>query len=224
VPARIRVGLVNDYAIVLEGLRALLSSEEPVIDVVEMDLNKSGPQRRVDVTLLDTYGSISPLRERVSMLCVDASNGAVVVFSFSDRPAAVHQAMRAGARGLISKAVPGEQIIDGVKAAANGEQVILAQRSRHAEIDASLQWPGRDIGLTERESQLLALLRTGMTNRQLAEHLFVSENTIKTQLRGLYAKTGVRNRVQAVALGEQGILGQHHLDGGGAIAGRGRDK
>ena len=76
-------------------------------------------------------------------------------------------------------------------------------------MDQALQWPGRNIGLTERESELLSLLPTGMTNRELGEHLYISENTVKTQLRHLYAKLDVRNRGQAVAIAGQGILGDH---------------
>ena len=101
------------------------------------------------------------------------------------------------------------QIIDGIKAAARGERVVITQRSQHAQIDEALRWPGREIGLTERESELLSLLATGMTNRELGDHLYVSENTIKTQLRHLYAKLDVRNRSQAVFFAGQGILGDH---------------
>ncbi len=68
---------------------------------------------------------------------------------------------------------------------------------------------GRSIGLTERESEILSLLSTGMTNRELGTSLYVSENTIKTHLRSLYAKLGVRNRAQAASLAGQGILGDH---------------
>jgi NarL family two-component system response regulator LiaR len=207
-PTPIRVALVNDYMIVLEGLRSLLRSSEPEIEVVEMDVKK-GPRRRVDVTLLDTYGELGSLSERVRALGADSSNGAIVVFSFSDRPEAVRRAMRAGAQGFISKAAPRPQIIDGIRAAAQGDRVVLTQRSHHAHIDEALQWPGRDIGLTERESELLSLLPTGMTNRELGLHLYVSENTIKTQLRHLYAKLDVRNRAQAASLAGQGILGDH---------------
>ena len=207
-PKPIRVALVNDYMIVLEGLRALLKSSEPEIQVIELDVRKR-PRRVVDVTLLDTYGDLESLGERVSSLGADPSNGAIVVFSFSDRPEAVRRAMRAGARGFISKSVPRQQIIDGVSAAARGQRVVLTQRSQRAQIDETLRWPGREIGLTERESELLPLLSTGMTNRELGSHLYVSENTIKTQLRNLYAKLGVRNRVQAASLAGQGILGDH---------------
>jgi two-component system, NarL family, response regulator LiaR len=204
----IRVALVNDYMIVLEGLRALLRFSEPEIQVVEIDVRK-GPKRGVDVTLLDTYGELGSLGERVRSLGADSSNGAVVVFSFSDRPQAVRSAMQAGAQGFISKAAPRQQIIDGIKAAARGDRVVLTQRSQHAQIDEALRWPGRELGLTERESELLSLLSTGMTNRELGSHLYVSENTIKTQLRQLYAKLDVRNRAQAASLAGQGILGDH---------------
>ncbi len=202
----IRVALVNDYVIVLEGLRALLKFSEPEIQVIEIDVRK-GPRRGVDVTLLDTYGDLDSLSERVRSLAADSSNGAIVLFSFSDRPQAVRRAFRAGAQGFISKAVPRQQIIDGIKAAAIGERVVRTHRSQHAQIDETLRWPGREIGLTERESELLSLLPTGMTNRELGSQLYVSENTIKTQLRSLYAKLGVRNRAQAASLAGQGILG-----------------
>ena len=76
-------------------------------------------------------------------------------------------------------------------------------------MDQALRWPGREIGLTERESELLSLLSTGMTNRELGTHLYVSENTIKTQLRHLYAKLDVRKRAQAASFAAQGILGDH---------------
>lgn len=207
-PKPIRVALVNDYMIVLEGLRALLRSSKPEIEIVEIDVKK-GPRQTVDVTLLDTYGELQSLDERVRTLSADPSNGAIVVFSFSDRPEAVQHAMRAGAQGFISKAVPLQPIIDGIRAVAAGDRVVLTQRSQHAKIDDMLRWPGRDMGLTERESEILSLLPTGLTNRELGTNLYVSENTIKTHLRSLYGKLGVRNRAQAASLAGQGILGDH---------------
>ena len=115
--------------------------------------------------------------------------------------------MRAGAQGFISKAVPRQQIIDGIKDAANGERVVLTQRSQHAQLDPALEWPGRRSVSPNAKSELLSLLPTGMSNRELGSHLYVSENTIKTHLRRLYAKLGVRNRAQAASLAGQGILG-----------------
>ena len=173
-----------------------------------MDVRKR-PRRGVDVTLLDTYGELHSLGSMVRSLGSDPDNGAIVVFSFSDHAQAVRRALHAGAQGFISKAVPRQQIVEGIRAAASGERIVLTQRSQHAHIDEALRWPGREMGLTERESELLSLLSTGMTNRELGEHLYVSENTIKTQLRHLYAKLDVRNRAQAASFAAQGILGDH---------------
>jgi DNA-binding NarL/FixJ family response regulator len=207
-PETIRVALVNDYEIVVEGLRALLRPYEPEISVVELDV-KGKPQRRVDVTLFDTYGEEKETLERTQELASDSTNGVIIVFSFTDEAAVAHNFVRAGAQGFISKATPAAQIVDGIKAAARGHRVMVIGRSEHGTMPPELQWPGGDLRLTGRESELLALLPTGMTNRELGAHLYLSENTIKTQLRSLFSKLNVRNRVQAVALARN-IVGVHH--------------
>lgn len=148
----IRVPLVNDYMIVLERLRSLLKSSEPEIQFVELDIRKA-PRRGVDVTLLDTYGEVETLDERVRALRSMPDNGAILVISFSDQPQAVRRALGAGAQGFISKAVPRHEIIDGITAAARGERVVSTQKSQHAQIDDAVRWPGRQIGLTERERE-----------------------------------------------------------------------
>jgi two-component system, NarL family, response regulator LiaR len=202
----IRVALVNDYEIVLEGLRSFLRRYAPGIRVVELDVNAT-PDRPVDVTLFDTYGEAEALRGRVRALASDATNGAVVVFSFSNNAALAKSLVRAGARGFISKASPASQLVDGIRAAARGERVMSLKRSQRAAVIPDLSWPGRKIQLTERESELLTLLPTGMTNRELAAHLYLSENTIKTQLRSLFSKLDVKNRVQAITVARaRGIL------------------
>jgi DNA-binding NarL/FixJ family response regulator len=133
-------------------------------------------------------------------------NGAIVVFSFSDEPRLVRRVLKARATGFISKAVSAEQIVEGIRAAARGERVVLHRQSQRAALEENLRWPGDHIGLTERESELLALLPSGMTNREIAAQLYVSENTIKTQLRHLYAKLRVNNRTQAATLASHDLL------------------
>jgi DNA-binding NarL/FixJ family response regulator len=99
VPETIRVALVNDYEIVLEGLRALLGPYEPEIHVIEPEI-KGTPQRTVDVTLLDTYGEAEEMDQRVRELVSDAANGAIIVFSFSGDATLAHALVRAGCSGL----------------------------------------------------------------------------------------------------------------------------
>jgi NarL family two-component system response regulator LiaR len=140
----IRVALENDYVLVLEGLRALLR-ESRDLRVVELDIQTT-PRRRVDVTLLDTYGT-EDLDRRIRDLAADPDAGAVVVFSFSDEPRLVRRVLKAGAIGFISKAVDGAKIMDGLRAAARGERVVLHRQSQRAALDEHLRWPGDHIGL-----------------------------------------------------------------------------
>jgi len=126
VPETIRVALVNDYEIVLEGLRALLRPYEREIRVVELDV-EGNPQSAVDVTLFDTYGEVQEMRQRVRGLTADATNGAIVVFSFSADAALAGTFLGAGAQGFISKGLPAEQIVNGIRAAARGERVMMMQ-------------------------------------------------------------------------------------------------
>jgi DNA-binding NarL/FixJ family response regulator len=173
-----------------------------------MDIEKD-PVRDVDVTLFDTYGAQdTSMVERIRLLAKDPTNGAVVIFSFSDQPDLIDALVRAGARGFVSKAAPADSIVRAVRDAAAGRQVLVRRRASGLDEDSALRWPGREVGLSGRESELLALLPSGLTNKELAAHLFVSENTIKTQLRHLYAKLGVKNRVQAANRAGD-LLGEH---------------
>ncbi|MBV8950933.1 MAG: response regulator transcription factor [Actinobacteria bacterium] len=204
----VRVALLNDYSIVLAGLQALLAPHRDKLVVVEATIDTQ-PHQDVDVTLFDTFGERVTFETRVRELAADPRAGAIVVFSFSDEPALVRRLVQAGAHGFISKTASPEAIVDGILAAARREPVMITQRSQRAVIQAPITWPGRNDGLTERESEILALLPTGKTNAEIAEHLYVSVNTVKTQLRSLFAKLGVRNRVEAVAIARDGMLGEH---------------
>jgi two-component system, NarL family, response regulator LiaR len=148
------------------------------------------------VTLFDTYGEVEALLDRVRDFASDETNGAIIVFSFSHDVAFANFLVRAGAHGFISKGVPAPEIVDGIRAAARGERGTFVQRSKHAAMAPELGWRGREMRLTERESELLALLPIGMTNRELGAHFCISENTIKTHYaafsRGSMSGTGSR--------------------------------
>jgi DNA-binding NarL/FixJ family response regulator len=207
----IRVALANDYEIVVAGLRALLEPYAPEIAVVTDSVESPEITVPVDVTLFDPYGHRGDIYEHARSIVAQSNSGAVVVFAFTSRawPDATLEDL--GLRGYISKTAPVAEILEGVRAAADGKPVRVRHNGRAHVAHPGVRWPGRDIGLTDRESELLAMLPTGMTNSELARQLFVSENTIKSQLRGLYAKLGVRNRTQAAARadGDGGILGRH---------------
>ena len=112
-PKSIRVALVNDYMIVLEGLRALLQSSDPRIDVVELDVKSDRGGGSTSRCSIPT-GS-SNLSARVRALSADASNGAIVVFSFSDRPQAVQPRHASRCPGFYLEGRSAPQIIEASK-------------------------------------------------------------------------------------------------------------
>ncbi len=216
--APIRVALLNDYDLVLHGLRDLLRPYSTTVQVVERDLEPES-STRVDVSLLDTFGEQDLARQRLEKLAGDPANGAIVVFTFARDPDPLAHFLDLGAAGFISKGAPAAEIVRGLVAAASGERIVIAgdqgPRSAWRELGSETglalpHWPGDQHGLTYRESKLLALLPSGMTNRELADLLFVSQNTIKTQLHSLFTKLGVKNRTQAAALVNGGILGSRN--------------
>ena len=134
--------------------------------------------------------------ERVRSLVTDPLAGRVVIFSFGASQSLVTAAIAAGVAGFVAKTVTAHQLADTVLAVAEGRRVVLTP-SAHRHLAASLAWPGRGRQLSGRDSELLVLLREGCTNREIANRLYLSENTVKTHLRRLFTKLGVSNRTQA---------------------------
>jgi DNA-binding NarL/FixJ family response regulator len=187
--------LVNDYEIVVAGLAAMLRPFSDRIAIVDRAVDRA-PARPVDVSLFDTYGAPDDQIDRIRQLAVDPQAGSVVVFSFGATEALVRAALDAGAMGFVAKTATGRQLAEAVLAVADGKRVVLTPPA-HRHLAAALAWPGRSRLLSGRDSELLLLLRKGYTNREIASQLYLSENTVKTHLRRLFAKLGVSNRTQA---------------------------
>jgi DNA-binding NarL/FixJ family response regulator len=188
---------VNDYELVVAGLARLLEQFPDRVEVVETLVIGEPIETPVDVALYDTYGrtgvSAAALRTLVAMENV----GAVAVFSLHLTPDFIAEGRLAGAAGFISKALTGEQIVDALERVAVGEQVIAMPLPSEPEALAAIDWPGRDQGLTERESEVLVLAAEGLSNREIGAALYLGYETVKSYLRDVYAKLGVRNRVEA---------------------------
>jgi len=191
----VTVALVNDYDIVLAGLAAMLKPFRDRIVILDRAVDRS-PDTPVDVSLYDTYGEVEGQVDRIRALAMDPVAGRLVIFSFGASQSLVNAAVAAGAAGFVAKTVTAHQLADAVLAVAEGRRVVLTP-SAHRHLAASLAWPGRTRQLSGRDSELLVLLREGCTNREIADRLYLSENTVKTHLRRLFTKLGVSNRTQA---------------------------
>src|SRR5262249_35893776 len=205
----LRVVVVDDHQMVLDGLRAMLSAYSDQIEIVgeatEPDLAlKVITSRGPDITLLDVR-----LRGSSGMdLCAEIQKRRpeckVVFLTVYDDEQYLYQALRMGAAGFLLKRVRGAELVDHLQRIHQGEVLIdpsLATKVAMsvAHLRSEEFWPGARLGLTQRESEVLALMVAGLSNRAIAGRLTVSEETVKTHARGIYRQLDVSDRSGAVA-------------------------
>jgi DNA-binding NarL/FixJ family response regulator len=196
-PTPIRIAINDDYDIVVAGVAALLTPYAERVEVVELDSNKPTTSD-VDIVLYDTFG-----QEQGSSIDVDsisvAGSPKVVIFSWNLQPELIDGAISAGAAGYLWKGMPVSEIVDALEAVHAGEIVKPPATARpDAETGA---WPGRDLGLSAREAEVIALITQGFTNQEIAAKVYLSINSVKTYIRTAYRKMGVQRRSQAVVWG-----------------------
>ena len=189
----IRLAIVDDYAVVIAGVASFLADER--IDVVET--GASMPViTDVDIVLYDTFGQVQG--EGIDLEDFVRDSGAkVVIYSWNLRPDLIEQAIAGGARGYLSKVLTGPAIVSALERIMSGEVVVLAGDSETS-VGGAGDWPGRAVGLSPREAEVMALITRGLTNQEIAERAHVSLNTIKTYIRSAYRKIGVERRTQAI--------------------------
>ena len=190
----LRLSIVNDYELIVAGLGTMLQPYADRVAVVEFDV-RAEPEQTVDLVLFDTFGQPSLGLPRIRSMVESGRVGAVVVYTWTLSDSGRAAALEAGARGLVAKSLPTARLVGALEAVAAGEVVDTGEFRP----PGPGRWPGIDWGLTARESETLALLATGMGNRAIAEALYVSENTVRTHLKSVFRKLGVKSRSQAVA-------------------------
>ncbi len=189
------LAVVNDFPVVTAGVASLLG---PYADRVQVEqfVGDLPVRDRFDVLLLDNFGRPDP-RARLAQV-LTATDAAVLVFGWAEDQKQVDAAIALGAAGFLSKSVDGEEIVVAVEAAAAGREV-RSEPARRSETMAA--WPGQEHGLTSRESEVISLIVSGMSNQDIADRIFLSINSVKSYIRTAYRKMGVTSRSQAVLWG-----------------------
>jgi NarL family two-component system response regulator LiaR len=177
----IRLAIVDDFAVVIAGVASLLADQR--IDVVETGASLPVISD-VDVVLYDTFGQVQGEGIDVESM-IRGGEAKVVVYSWNLRPDLIEQAIAGGASGYLSKVLTGPVIVDALERILGGETVILAG-DHETSVGGSGDWPGRSVGLSPREAEVLALIARGLSNQEICDRAHVTQNTVKSYIRSAY--------------------------------------
>ena len=203
VPEPIRVFLLDDHEIVRRGIRELLESEGDIVVVGEsgsaLEAAHRIPALRPDVAVLDGRlpdgSGVDVCRDIRS---VDPSIKALILTSYDDDDA-LFAAIMGGASGYLLKQVRGNDLVDSVRRVAAGQSMLDPAMTTQV-LERLRSGPAQDReldGLTAQEQKILELIGEGLTNRQIAERLYLAEKTVKNYVSSLLAKLGLSSRTQA---------------------------
>ncbi|MQA61355.1 MAG: response regulator [Actinophytocola sp.] len=209
-PSPLRLVLVDDHEMVLHGLDAMLGHFPDQVTIVGQTTTAAAAlalvaQETPDVVLCDVrIGQESGL-DLCRRITTQFPETKVVLLTVYDDEHYLYQALRVGASGYILKRIDGQELVAHLRRLREGETVVdhaLAGRVAlsAARLSAGEFWSGAHLGLTQRESEVLELLVSGHSNKGVASKLVVSEDTVKTHIRGLYRKLGVSDRSGAIAV------------------------
>ncbi len=207
--APVRLLLVDDHQVVLEGLTSMLASQASRVEIVGATTEAADALALVaggdaDVVLLDVRLKGASGLDLCLEIVTRHPRVKVVFFTVYDDEQYIFQALRMGAAGFLLKTTTGPELADHLDRVMEGDVAIdptLAGRvaMTAAHLQSGEFWPGARLGLTQRESEVLALMVRGLSNRAIGQKLFIGEDTVKSHARGLYRKLGVQDRAQAIA-------------------------
>lgn len=213
----IRVVLVDDQAMVRQGLRMILEAEPHISVVGEAGDGAEAielvPRARPHVVLMDVRMPRLDGIAACERICAAPHPPHVLMLTTFDLEDYVYSALRAGASGFLLKDAPADQLVEAIEVVARGDALLAPQVTRLliAEVAKRPNLNGDGHAwlttLTERETEVLRLMARGQSNNEIADTLIVGEATVKTHVGRVLSKLGARDRVQAVVMAyESGLV------------------
>ncbi len=204
-PTRIRVLCVDDHPLLREGIAAIINSQPDMVLIADASNGTEAIQKfkehRPDVTLMDLrLPDISGV-DSLMAIRADAPDARIIMLSTFEGDVEIHRALQAGARAYLLKNMPPKELVEVIR------QVHAGKKRIPTEIAAHLAEHLSDEALTDREIDVLKHVGGGNRNRDIAERLFISEETVKVHIKHIMEKLGASDRTQAVAIAvRRGII------------------
>jgi DNA-binding NarL/FixJ family response regulator len=204
-----RILIVDDHALVRRGLSYVVKEGFPDADVVEAESSAAALQALragadADLALVDVRMPDLDGLELLRAIKTEWMELPVIMLSTYDNAPYVRRALADGAAGYLLKDATPEDLAQAIKVAMSGSGNVLSPRViqnlfEDQESAGGVNGNGRrnEYSLTQRENDILALLSEGRSNRDIAQHLYLSEKTVKAHLAAIFRKLGVTNRTQA---------------------------
>jgi DNA-binding NarL/FixJ family response regulator len=208
-PERLRIVIADDQTVVREGLQMVLDVM-PDLEVVAVVADgeqalAAVAEHQPDAILLDLHMPVLDGVSTTARLTHEYPAVAIVVLTTYADDETIIAALRAGARGYLTKNADRREISQALRGAAAGHTILPPEVTamllagtasrQEAKPAASVELPD---GLTAREAEVLKLLAAGLSNGEIADELIISEHTVKTHINHVFAKTSSRDRAQAI--------------------------
>jgi len=190
----ITAAIVSAHEIVPTGLAGMFATRPGAIEVVDLDLG-APDEDQPDVILYDVYGLHEGEGDDLDSYIKD-THSAVVALARDLRPDLAARAVARGVDACVSMAGDVDEILDVIRSAVAGE----GQPEAVSGADAGTPYAvlGQEVGLTPRETEVLRLLTSGLSNQEIADTCFLSINSVKSYIRSAYRRIGATSRSQAV--------------------------
>jgi DNA-binding NarL/FixJ family response regulator len=202
---KIKVLSVDDHPLLREGLAAIVNSQDDLEMVAQAASGREAiqlfRQHRPDVTLMDLRMPDGSGIDVVSAIVAEFPDARIVMLTTFEGDVEIQRSLAAGARGYLLKTTPPVELVEVIR------QVHAGKKRIPQEVAAQLAEHITDEPLTSREIDVLQHVAGGNRNRDIAEQLFISEETVKVHVKHIMEKLGASDRTQAVAIAvRRGII------------------